>query len=342
MSMAPQNLPKNYPDLLIEIKERIRASQYAALKAVNKELIRLYWDIGQLIARRQKSEGWGKSVVVRLADDLQQEFPGIKGFSVQNLWYMRQFYLEYRAKEKLQPLVGEISWSKNLIILARCKDPLEREFYIRMAWKFGWSKNVLIHQIENQSYEKTLLGQTNFDKALTPEQRSQAKLAVKDNYTFDFLELGEAHSERELERALIARVEDFLRAMGGMFAFLGSQYRLEVEDKEYFMDLLLYHRRLKCLVAVELKFGEFEPEFVGKMQFYLAALDERVREKDENPSVGIILCKEKNRTIVEYALRDARKPIGVATYRIVKRLPKELKGQLPSPDEIAKLLENVE
>jgi predicted nuclease of restriction endonuclease-like (RecB) superfamily len=340
--MAPQNLPKHYPDLLIEIKERIRVSQYAALKAVNKELIRLYWDIGKLIAKRQKSEGWGKSVVMRLAVDLQQEFPGIKGFSVQNLWYMRQFYLEYCGKEKLQPLVGEISWSKNLIIMARCKDPLEREFYIRMARKFGWSKNVLIHQIENQSYEKTLIGQTNFDKALTTQQRSQAKLAVKDDYTFDFLELGEAHSERELERALIARLEDFLRAMGGIFAFLGSQYRLEVEDKEYFIDLLLYHRRLKCLVAVELKVGEFEPEFVGKMQFYLAALDEHVREKDENPSVGMILCKEKNRTIVEYALRDARKPIGVATYRIVKRLPRELKGQLPSPDEIAKLLENVE
>jgi predicted nuclease of restriction endonuclease-like (RecB) superfamily len=226
--------------------------------------------------------------------------------------------------------------------MARCKDSLEREFYIRMARKFGWSKSVLIHQIETQSYEKTLLGQTNFDKALTPEQRSQAKLAVKDDYTFDFLELGEAHSERELERALIAKVEDFLRAMGGMFAFLGSQYRLEVEDKEYFIDLLLYHRRLKCLVAVELKVGEFEPEFVGKMQFYLAVLDERVREKDENSSVGIILCKEKKRTIVEYALRDARKPIGVATYRIVKRLPRELKGQLPSPDEIAKLLEKVE
>jgi predicted nuclease of restriction endonuclease-like (RecB) superfamily len=211
-----------------------------------------------------------------------------------------------------------------------------------MTKKFGWSKNVLIHQIENQSYEKTLLDQTNFDKTLTPAQRAQAKLAVKDEYTFDFLELGDAYSERELERALIARVEYFLRAMGGMFAFLGSQYRLEVEDKEYFIDLLLYHRRLKCLVAVELKVGEFQPEFVGKMQFYLAALDEQVREKDEHPSIGIILCKEKNRTIVEYALRDARKPIGVATYRIVKRLPKELKGQLPSPDEIAELLENVE
>ena len=164
-------------------------------------------------------------------------------------------------------------------------------------------------------------------------------MAVKDEYAFDFLELGAEHSERELERALIARVEDFLRAMGGLFAFVGSQFRMEVEDKEYFIDLLLFHRRLKCLVAVELKIGEFQPEYVGKMQFYLAALDRQVREKGENPSIGIILCKEKNRTIVEYALQDGRKPIGVATYQIVKRLPKELKGQLPSPEEIAKLLD---
>jgi predicted nuclease of restriction endonuclease-like (RecB) superfamily len=208
-----------------------------------------------------------------------------------------------------------------------------------MTRKFGWSKNVLIHQIENQSYEKTLLNQTNFDQTLTPELRAQAKLAVKDEYTFDFLELGEEHAERELERALIARIEDFLRAMGGLFAFVGSQFRLEVDEREYFIDLLLYHRRLRCLVAVELKVGAFEPEFVGKMQFYLAALDERVREEGENPAIGIILCKEKGRTIVEYALRDARKPIGVATYRIFKRLPKELQGQLPAPEQIAALLE---
>ena len=195
-----------------------------------------------------------------------------------------------------------------------------------MTRKFGWSKNVLIHQIENQSYEKTLLGQTNFDKALAPAQRAPAKLAVKDEYTFDFLELGEEYAERELERALVARIEVFLRAMGGLFAFVGSQYRLEVDDKEYFIDLLLFHRRLKCLVAVELKVGEFEPEFVGKMQFYLAALDDRAREEGENPSIGIILCKEKRRTIVEYALRDARRPIGVATYRIVRRLPQRTPG----------------
>ena len=342
MDKIVKRLPDDYAVLLIEIKERIRHAQYQALKAVNKELVALYWDIGKMIADRQKRAGWGKSVVKSLADDLQIEFPGVKGFSIQNLWYMRQFYLEYCDNEKLQPLVGEISWSKNLIVMSRIKDLLEREFYIRMTRKFGWSKNVLIHQIENQSYEKSLIGQTNFDQALTPKLRSQAKLAVKDEYTFDFLEMGEEHSERELERALIARIEDFLRAMGGLFAFVGSQFRLAVDDKEYFIDLLLYHRRLKCLVAIDLKIGEFQPEFVGKMQFYLTALDRQVREDGEGPSIGIILCKEKNRTIVEYALRDSRRPIGVATYRMVKQLPGELKGQLPSPDEIARLLDIIE
>jgi len=331
-----------YASLLTEVKERIRSAQYNALKTVNKELVSLYWDIGKSIVERQKIEGWGKSVVQQLAADLQAEFPGIRGFSVQNLWYMRQFYLEYHDEPKLQPLVGEISWTKNLVIMARCKDPLEREFYIRMTRKFGWSKNVLIHQIENQSYEKSLLGQTNFDRTLTLELRAQAKLAVKDEYTFDFLELGDEHSERELERALISRIEDFLRAMGGMFAFMGSQFRLEVDGKEYFIDLLLFHRRLRCLVAIELKIGEFQPEYAGKMQFYLTALDRQVREEGENPSIGIILCKEKNRTVVEYALHDSRKPIGVATYRILKRLPKALQGQLPSPEEIAMLLERIE
>jgi predicted nuclease of restriction endonuclease-like (RecB) superfamily len=294
-----------------------------------------------MIVERQDVEGWGKAVVEQLAADLRTEFPGVGGFSASNLWRMKAFFEAYSGIEKLAPLVREIGWSHNLAILERCKDPLEREFYLRMTRKFGWSKNVLIHQIDNQSYEKSLLGQTNFDQALTPELRAQAKLAVKDEYTFDFLELGEEHSERELERALIARIEDFLRAMGGMFAFMGSQYRLEVDGKEFFIDLLLFHRHLRCLVAIELKVGEFLPEFVGKMQFYLAALDRQVRQEDENPSIGIILCKEKSRTIVEYALHDARKPIGVATYEITKTLPKALKGQLPSPKDIAHLLEDL-
>lgn len=333
--------PAEYPRLLSAVKERIRSAQYEALKAVNKELVGLYWDIGRMIVERQDVEGWGKAVVDQLAADVQAEFPGITGFSRRNIFYMREFYLLYRNDMRVQPLVAQIGWSHNLVIMERCKDPLEREFYLRMTRKFGWSKSVLIHQIDNQSYEKSLLGQTNFDQVLTPELRAQAKLAVKDEYTFDFLELGEQHSERELERALIARVEDFLRAMGGMFALMGSQYRLEVDGREFFIDLLLFHRRLRCLVAIELKVGEFLPEFVGKMQFYLAALDLQVRQEDENPSIGIILCKEKSRTIVEYALRDARKPIGVATYEITKTLPKALKGQLPSPKEIADLLEDL-
>ncbi|WP_409993775.1 YhcG family protein [Roseateles oligotrophus] len=211
-----------------------------------------------------------------------------------------------------------------------------------MTRKFGWSKNVLIHQIENQSYEKSLLAQTSFDQALSPELLAQAKLAVKDEYTFDFLELGAEHSERELERALMGRIEDFLRAMGGMFAFMGSQYRLEVDGREFFIDLLLFHRRLRCLLAIELKVGEFQPEFVGKMQFYLAALDQQVRQADENASIGIILCKEKSRTIVEYALHDASKPIGVATYRTTRTLPQDLAEQLPAPEVIAALLQGMD
>jgi predicted nuclease of restriction endonuclease-like (RecB) superfamily len=218
--------PQDYLCLLTEIKERIRSAQYEALKAVNKELVGLYWDIGRIIVERQEVEGWGKAVVEQLATDLQTEFPGVGGFSASNLWRMKAFFEAYNSLEKLAPLVREIGWSHNLAILERCKNPLEREFYIRMTRKFGWSKNVLIHQIGNQSYEKSLLGQTNFDQTLTPVLNAQAKLAVKDEYTFDFLELGEEHTERELERALIARIEDFLRAMGGMFAFMGSQYRL--------------------------------------------------------------------------------------------------------------------
>jgi len=332
---------QDYPALLAEVKARIQSAQYTALRAVNKELVGLYWDIGRLIVERQQREGWGKGVVEQLSADLQSAFPGIGGFSASNLWRMKGFFEAYHDATKLALLVREIGWAHNLRILERCTDMQEREFYLRMTRKFGWSKNVLAHQIDNQSYEKSMLGQTNFDQALTPELQAQAKLAVKNEYMFDFLELGEQYGERELERALIARIEDFLRAMGGMFAFMGSQYRLEVDDEEYFIDLLLFHRRLRALVAVELKVGAFKPEFVGKMQFYLATLDATVRQDDENPSIGIILCKEKKRTIVEYALRDAHKPIGVATWEITKTLPKELKDQLPSPEAIVRLLEGV-
>ncbi|NEQ89201.1 MAG: DUF1016 domain-containing protein, partial [Moorea sp. SIO2I5] len=232
--------------------------------------------------------------------------------------------------------------SHNLVIMQKCKDDLEREFYIRMTRKFGWTKNVLIHQIENQTYEKTLLNQTNFEQTVSEEIRKQAKLAVKDEYIFDFLELADQYSERQLEQAILAKVEPFLREMGGMFAFIGSQYRLEISNKEYFIDLLLFHRRLKCLVAIDLKIGEFLPEYIGKMQFYLAALDDKVRLEEENSAIGIILCKSKDKTIVEYALKESNKPIGFATYRIVSTLPQQLQNQLPAPEQVALLLEGVE
>ncbi|BCL38333.1 YhcG family protein [Nostoc sp. MS1] len=335
-------IPDEYGNLLVEVKQRIRSAQYKALKAVNKELITLYWDIGQMIVSRQQEAGWGKSVVEQLAKDLQREFAGISGFSARNIWNMRNFYLAYSQNEKLQPLVAEIGWTHNLVILEKCKDDLEREFYIKMTRKFGWTKNVLIHQIENQTYEKTLLNQTNFNQTVPAEIRNQLKLAVKDEYTFDFLELADEHSERQLEQAILARVEPFLQEMGGRFTFVGSQYRLEIGDQEFFIDLLLYHRQLKCLVAVELKTGEFLPEYVGKMQFYLAALDDLSRLPDENLSIGIILCKSKNKTVVEYALRESNKPIGVATYKVFSTLPQELKNQLPAPEQVAKLLEGIE
>lgn len=331
-----------YSQLFRAITERIRSAQHSALKMVNNELISLYWDIGRMILERQRGDTWGKSVVVRLAADLQRNFPELRGFSSSNLWRMKVFYQLYSNNRKLAPMVREIGWTHNILILERCKDDLEREFYIRMTRKYGWSKNVLIHHVENRSYEKTLLGQTNFDETVPGKYQAQAKLAVRDEYTFDFLELGSEHSERELEKALMAKMEDFLREMGGVFAFVGSQYRLEIGEREYFIDLLLFHRHLKCLVAVELKVTEFKPEHVGKMQFYLAALDDLVRLPDENPSIGIILCKTKNRTIVEYAIKNSRQPLGVAQYRMLSKLPKRLAGQLPSPKQIEKLLGNLD
>ncbi len=209
-----RGIKKNpYSLLLSEVKERIRSAQYTALKTVNTELVGLYWDIGRIIVERQEIEGWGKAVVERLATDIRSEFPGVGGFSTSNLWRMKAFFEAYTGMEKLAPLVREIGWSHNIVIFERCKNTLEREFYIRMTRKYGWSKNVLIHQIENQSYEKSLLSQTNFDRTLSQEHLAQAKLAVKDKYTFDFLELGDKHNEQELEKALIERIEDFLRTM---------------------------------------------------------------------------------------------------------------------------------
>lgn len=330
--------PHTYLEFLTQLKVSIRQRQYHALQAVNRELVALYWEVGQAIHQKQEELGWGKAVVETLARDLQAEFPGRNGFSAQNLWLMRQFYREYSELPKLQPLVREISWAKNLVILGRCKDPLEREFYLLATARFGWTKAVLQHQIDNQSYAKYLLNQTNFDAVLSEEIRGQALLAVKDHYTFDFLELADEHSERQLEQALVVNLRQFLTELGGAFTFIGNQYRLEVGGQEYFIDLLLFHRRLRCLVAVELKIGDFQPEHKGKMEFYLEALDKQERLSGEAPPIGIIICRSKNKTIVEYALRTASRPLGVASYSIVPQLPKDYQGDLPSPESIAERL----
>lgn len=328
-----------YTTFLKEIKEQVYNSQYEALKQVNKHLIQLYWSIGKSIVEKQKQFGWGKSVVETLAEDLQKEFVGVKGFSSQNLWRMRKFYEEYNANEKLAPMVREIGWSHNLLILEKCKDNLEREFYIRMTKKYGWTKSVLIHQIEGKSYERFLLNQTNFDKTLEEKYKHQAKLAVKDSYSFDFLEMSEDYGEREMELQLIKNIRSFLMEMGTDFAFIANQYKVTVGDDDFYIDLLLYHRRLKCLVVIELKTTKFKPEHAGQMQFYLTALDEQEKEIDENPSIGIIICKGKNRTVVEYALKRVNAPMGVADYTITEKLPNDMQDLLPSAAEIIERLQ---
>jgi predicted nuclease of restriction endonuclease-like (RecB) superfamily len=334
--------PSDYQDFVKKIKEKIYQSQVKALQAVNRELLVLYTEIGRSIVEKQEQLGWGKSIIENLAKDLQNEFPGMQGFSARNLWLIRSFYIEYKENIKLQPLVAEISWSHNVILMEKCKDLLEREFYMVLTKKYGWTKNVLIHQIESGAYESYLLNQTNFDKSLEQKYRHQAKLAVKDSYTFDFLELGKEYDERQLELGLINNIRGFLLEMGGDFSFMGNQYKLDIDGEEFYIDLLLYHRRLRSLVAIELKTTAFIPEYAGKMQFYLSVLDDKVRQEGENPSIGIIICKTKRRTVVEYALKNTGSPMGIADYSLSKTLPKKLKGLLPSTEEIIESLSHLD
>lgn len=322
---------------IADIKNKIRLAQYEALKAVNIHLIQLYWDLGKAISEKQV-EGWGKAIVPTLSKELQMEFPKMSGFSVGNLWLMAQFYSEYQMDENLVPLVREISWSKHVVILKKCKDSQERQFYTLATKKFGWTKDVLIHQVESKTYERYLLNQTNFDEVLPEKVAKQAYLAVKDHYTFDFINLPDEHLESDLEFALINNIRKFLLEMGPDYTFVGNQYRLFVEEKEYRVDLLLFHRTLQCLVAIDLKIGEFEPEHKGKMEFYLTVLNDTVKLPHENPAIGIIICKNKNRTVVEYSLKTATLPIGVATYTTTHHLPNAYKALLPSPELISQKL----
>jgi len=351
-----------YDSFIKDIKDLIYRRQYEAMKKVNTELIELYWEIGEEIDRQQREQGWGKSVVEILAKELQKEFPGVQGFSTRNLWLMRSFYIEYSQNTILHPmgaeletsklhplgaeiqivaippLLADIGWKKNVVIMEKCKDALKREFYIKMTKRYGWTKDVLINNIENKAYEKYLTNQTNFDETVPEKYKLQAKLAVKDDYNFDFIEMGTEHSEAELEVGIIKNIRAFLLEMGGDFSFIGNQYHLDFSDDDYYIDLLLYHRRLRCLIAIDLKIGEFIPEYTGKMQYYLTALDETMKMPEENPSIGIIICKSKKRMRVEYALKESNKPIGVATYSFYESLPEDMRSLLPSPDEIAKII----
>ena len=288
---------------------------------------------------QQTALGWGKSVVENLSRDIQKEFPGIQGFGVRNMWDMARFYAEYQSNEILQPLVAEISWSKHIVILTKCKETRQRQFYILATKKYGWTKDVLINKIEAKTYENYLLGQSNFDITLPDSIKNQAILALKDEYTFDLVGLAEEHSEYELEQAIIKNIRAFLMEFGTDFSFIGNQYRLEVDGKEYFIDLLLYNRRLQAMIAIELKIGEFQPEYKGKMEFYLNILNDTVKLPHENPAIGIIICKSKSRMIVEYALKSSNMPIGVATYSLSSELPEAYKKLLPTSEEIAKKIE---
>jgi len=321
---------KEYGKFLNEIKSRVISARIKAARSVNKELIKLYWDIGEAIAQKQEKYHWGNAVVEKLSNDLRKDFKTTLGFSVQNLWYMRQFYLEYRYDVILQQLVGELPWGHNVLIFSRVKDRRERVYYLRSSAEMGWSRNALLNQIKAGAYAFSTKQKThNYSKAMPVHLAEQADESLKSVYNLDFLDISEPVAERELERRLVDKVKCFMLEMGKGFSFIGNQYRLTLGVNEYYIDLLFFNRNLKCLVAVELKTGKFEPEYAGKMDFYLHLLDEQVRLKDENPPIGIILCADKDNIVVEYALRSVKKPVGVAEYYLTKKLPKAFKGQLP-------------
>ncbi|MBT9311321.1 PDDEXK nuclease domain-containing protein [Leptothoe kymatousa] len=341
MSSIKPSSDSAYQDFLRAIKSQVVQSRVGAARAVNRSLIEFYWSFGQLIVERQEALGWGKAVVERLSADLKQEFPEIKGFSPQNLWLIRQFYTEYQQTPNLQQLVGEIPWGHNILIMQRIKDEAARHYYLEATARLGWTRNVLLNQIKAGAYEVSLQDKSHNFKAVLPEYLAeQAEETLKSQYSLEFLGISQAVHERELERNLIARLKDFLIELGYGFCFIGNQYRLALGDNEYFLDLLFYHRFLKCLVAIELKTGRFRPEYAGKMDFYLEVLNDQERAPDDNPTIGIILCAEKDRLEVEFSLKSKANPIGVATYQLYPEVPEEYKGMLPTDDDWQKLLES--
>jgi predicted nuclease of restriction endonuclease-like (RecB) superfamily len=324
-----------YERFVAGIKERIRSAQIKAALAANAELILHYWEIGTDILASQRQEGWGAKVIDRLAADLQREFPKLSGYSARNLKYMRAFAAAWPNRAIVQRLVAQIPWGPNCTLLDRVKDAKTRTFYIRKTIEHGWSRSVLIHQLDTKLHQRQGKAPSNFVLTLPPPQSDLARELLKDPYIFKPAPLDESANERGLENALLARLKDFLIELGSGFAFVGNQYRLEVEGDEFFLDLLFYHTRLHCYVVIELKVIDFAPEFAGKMSFYQAAVDNLVKTPEDAPTIGLILCRGKNKTVVEYTLRDAKSPIGVAEYRL---LPPKLKAKLPETKQLKRLV----
>lgn len=324
-------LSENYTKTLELIRAEIQTARVSVIKKITREHIAHYLNIGEIIVKKQGQEDWGKSVVEKLSIDLQIDYPDSNGYSARNLWDMRRFYTRYAGNEFLRQLVAEIPWGQNLLILSKIKDDKEAEYYLSATAEYGWSRNVLLNQIKSQAYKRALSENKshNFDRALPEYLSEQADEALKSEYNLEFLGLQRGVKERELENTMIARIRDVIMELGSGFAFLGNQYKVSLGEKDYYIDLLFYHRKLQCLVAIELKTGEFKPEYAGKLNFYLEVLDSTERAEFENPSIGILLCAEKDSLEVEYALRIANKPIGVAEYQLTKDLPEDLQKYLP-------------
>ncbi len=326
-----------YRKLVSDLKNRIQAAQIKAAVTVNTQLIALYWDIGRQIAQKQQVSGWGDAVIDEIAKDLTRELGGLKGFSRRNLYYMKQFYGFYAGQgEFVQQLAAQIPWWHNVLIIQNIKDHEKAIWYIRKTIENGWSRNVLDHQIDSQLYERQAgkPRSDNFTERLPAPQSDLARETLKDPYIFDFLSVGEEAHERELETALVERITRFMLELGKGFAFVGRQYHMEVGGEDFYIDLLFYHLRLHCYVAIELKTGPFKPEYTGKLNFYLTALDEQVKMKEDAPSIGLILCRNRNNVIAEYALRDVNKPIGISRYALAATLPEELKASFPTVEEV--------
>lgn len=326
--------PPNYDDFLRDLKDRIRRAQVKAALAVNRELVLLYWQMGREILTRQQYEGWGTKVVDRLAKDLKREFPDMTGFSSRNLKYMRAFAEAYPDEQIVQEVLAQITWYHNIALLDKLHSLNERLWYAHKTVEQGWSRNALVLQIESGLYCRMGEATTNFEQTLPATQSDLAQQLLKSPYNFEFLELSDSAQERDFERALVEHIRDFLLELGVGFAFLGSQYPLEVGGKEYRLDLLFYHVRLHCYVVIDLKVVEFEPEFSGKMAFYVAAVDDLLRREGDNPTIGIILCKSKNKATVEYALRYVQHPVSVATFRLRDTLPEPLQENLPTIEQL--------